>query len=140
MGERHENGQFQQLFPVGNLERPAGGYPQSLCQEIVNSVLGDIVICVQRDNRQTVCYRLMDQSTGFVSCGYSFKRFENQGVMGKKQLAGVLDCGIYSFGAGVKGHHDPINLVCRVPDLQPDIIPIFRQSRRGYFINDSNYV
>ena len=60
-----------------------------------------------------------------VGKGDFFQGLENEGVMGEEELAsggdGRLDC----VRAGIERHHD---LACRrggVPDLKPDVVPLF---------------
>ncbi|GFO59733.1 hypothetical protein GMST_20580 [Geomonas silvestris] len=60
--------------------------------------------------------------------------------MGHQKVATVSDGSFDGGGTRVEGHHDPGDLLGRLPELQANVIPGLRELRWSYFVSDSNYI
>jgi hypothetical protein len=71
---------------------------------------------------------------------YAAYRSENEGMVSQEKGTFARDGGLHRFVTGIKGNHDSGGWSGRVTNLQPNVIPILRVTKRGDSINDFDYI
>ena len=60
--------------------------------------------------------------------------------MGEKELTAGPHGSLNGAPAGIKRHHDLPGRSGGVSHLESRVVPFFREAKRGYYVNDSNYI